>query len=76
MALLVAGLLAGVVAAAPAAAQIRWQNVPGAANDIAVATDGTAWVIGTNTVPGGFGIYKSSPKPWSPVPGGATRVAV
>jgi hypothetical protein len=36
----------------------NWHNVPGKAVDIGVGASGAPWVIGTNTVPGGFGIYR------------------
>jgi hypothetical protein len=55
-----------------------WDQIPGRAHDIAVATDGTVWVIGDNKVPGGRGIYFRGPKDrdWGSVPGGAVRIAV
>src|SRR5438045_4627753 len=33
-------------------------------------------MIGTNKVPGGFGIYKLAGKNWQNIPGGAVRIAV
>ena len=53
-----------------------WQLLPGAAKDIDVGADGSAWVIGTNPVPGGFGIYRFNGSGWDNVPGGAVRIGV
>lgn len=55
-----------------------WEQIPGRAHDIALATDGTAWVIGDNKLPGGFGIYfrGTTAKNWGSVSGGAKRIAV
>ncbi|MCF3628656.1 hypothetical protein RJ527_14365 [Thalassospiraceae bacterium LMO-SO8] len=55
-----------------------WEQIPGRAHDIALATDGTVWVIGDNKVPGGNGIYFRGPKDrdWKSAPGGAVRIAV
>jgi hypothetical protein len=53
-----------------------WTPLPGAAVDIGVGADGTAWVIGTNSIPGGYGIYKWDGATWKGVPGAAIRIAV
>jgi Tectonin domain len=53
----------------------RWRTLPGGALDIAVASGGIAWVIGTNETPGGFGIYRWDGAGWTGVPGGAVRIA-
>ena len=50
--------------------------VPGAAVDIGVGADNTAWVIGTNSVGGGKGIYKWTGGTWQTIAGGALRIAV
>tara|TARA_R110001592_G_scaffold108135_3_gene302496 strand:+ start:3660 stop:6668 length:3009 start_codon:yes stop_codon:yes gene_type:complete len=57
---------------------LQWEQISGRAHDIAVATDGTAWVIGDNKLPGGRGIYFRGPKDkdWGSLPGGAVRIAV
>ncbi len=57
---------------------LQWDQIDGRARDIALATDGTAWVIGDNKVPGGFGIYfrGATAKNWGSVSGGAMRIAV
>jgi len=34
-----------------------WAPLPGLANDIAAGKNGAIWIIGTNPVAGGFGIY-------------------
>jgi hypothetical protein len=41
-----------------------------------VGADGSVWVVGTNPVEGGYGIYRWTGGGWTPVPGGATRIAV
>ena len=53
-----------------------WQQLSGAAQDIGVGADGSAWVIGTNSVPGGFGLWRWSGSDWAAVDGGAVRLAV
>jgi len=65
----------------PAAAQQQWERVVGAASDIALANDGTAWIVGaTNAekVTGGYRVFTSSPSSAqrTPVGGAALRVAV
>jgi Tectonin domain len=53
-----------------------WQQLPGAAKDVGVGADGSLWVIGTNPVPGGFGIFRWTGQAWTAVSGGAVRIAV
>jgi hypothetical protein len=53
-----------------------WQLLPGAANDIGVGADGSAWVIGQDQEPGGYGIYHWVNNNWVQVDGGAVRIAV
>ena len=53
-----------------------WQQLSGAALDIGVGAEGSAWVIGTNTVPGGFGIWRLVRNDWVQVDGGAVRITV
>jgi len=52
-----------------------WRHLSGRAKDIGVGASGT-WVIGTNAVPGGYGIYRWTGANWSAVPGGATEITV
>jgi hypothetical protein len=52
-----------------------WQLYPGAAKDIAVTSNGTVWVIGTNSTGGGYYIYYWNGSSWVSVEGGATRIA-
>lgn len=52
-----------------------WQLYPGAAKDIAVTSNGTVWVIGTNATGGGYYIYYWNGTAWVSVEGGATRIA-
>jgi len=53
-----------------------WQQLSGLAKDIGIGANGSAWVIGTDSVPGGFGIYFWNGTNWSRVDGGAARIAV
>ena len=60
----------------PVTTGTRWEKLPGAATDIDVGPDGSVWVIGTDPMPGGFGIHRWNGTTWINVPGGATRIAV
>lgn len=53
-----------------------WQQLPGAAKDIGIGANGAVWVIGTNAVPGGFGIWSWTGTTWTAIDGGAVRIAV
>ena len=53
-----------------------WTTHPGSATDIAVGADGSVWVIGTNAVAGGYGIYDWNGSAWAAVAGGAVVIAV
>jgi hypothetical protein len=52
-----------------------WTLYPGAGKDIAVTSNGTVWVIGTNATGGGYHIYYWNGSAWVGVEGGATRIA-
>ncbi len=58
-------------------APARWIQVPGLAKDIGVSSDGTAWIIGTDAVPGGFRIRRMAPGEtnWTTIPDGAVSVS-
>jgi hypothetical protein len=53
-----------------------WVQGPGTLTDIAMGADGSLWGIGTNPVPGGFGIYRWAGSGWAGLPGGAVTIAV
>jgi hypothetical protein len=53
-----------------------WIPYPGSATDIGVGANGSVWVVGTNAVPGGYGIYEWTGARWVGVPGAAVRIAV
>jgi hypothetical protein len=55
---------------------IAWMQYPGYATDISVGWNGSVWIVGTNQVPGGYGIYRWGGTSWLPQPGGAVKVAV
>ncbi|MDP9199388.1 MAG: hypothetical protein M3O07_09275 [Pseudomonadota bacterium] len=65
-----------VLAGAQSAHAQNWQLTDGAARDVGVGADGSVWVIGTNAVGGGYGIYRRTNNTWVNVPGGAERIAV
>ena len=54
----------------------NWTNLPGRAYDVGVSPGNDLWVIGTNAVGGGFGIYQWVGNNWRNIPGGAVRIAV
>jgi hypothetical protein len=49
---------------------------PGTATDIAVGANGSVWLIGTNVVGDGYGIYHWNGSAWAAFSGGAVTVAV
>jgi len=69
-----AGAVSGI-SHAQAVVQINWQVLPGAARDIGIGGD-QVWVIGTNRVPGGYGIYHWNGSGWEGMPGGAVAIDV
>jgi streptogramin lyase len=48
----------------------------GLASDVAVGADGTLWILGTNSVPGGYSIFKYTGSSWHNVAGGAVDISV
>lgn len=56
----------------------KWFQVPGAANDIARADDGTTYIVSTEPFQTVFKIYKQTKTSgkWTNVPGAASRIAV
>ncbi len=56
---------------------MSWELLPGLAVDISSGPK-TVWVIGTDNVPGGHGIYRwdEQIKNWEKVPGGAVAISV
>ncbi len=60
----------------PGPSDPTWQQLPGLATDIGVGSDGSVWMIGTNPVPGGFGIFHWNGSDWDSVDGGAVCIAV
>ena len=53
-----------------------WEQLPGAAKDIGIGANDSVWVIGTNPVGGGFGIYRWDGSNWNGTDGGAVRIDV
>jgi hypothetical protein len=54
----------------------NWSLRPGLATAIGVGANGSVWVVGTNRVGGGFGIWLWTGGGWAEVPGGAVAIAV
>jgi hypothetical protein len=55
---------------------VRWVQLPGSANDIGIGADGTPWVIGTNLMPKGFGIFRWNGVDWVRTDSGASAITV
>ncbi|HZA96563.1 MAG TPA: tectonin domain-containing protein, partial [Burkholderiaceae bacterium] len=53
----------------------QWQRLPGRATAVTVATDGTAWILGTNRLPGGYSIHRWSGDRWRRVNGGGVAIS-
>jgi hypothetical protein len=53
-----------------------WSALPGLGTDIASGADGSLWVIGTNAVSGGGGVWLYTGGWAQPFGGGGTRIAV
>ncbi len=53
-----------------------YEVLPGLATDIGIGADGTVYIIGTDVVPGGYGIYRWNGSNWDKIPGGAVKVDV
>ena len=54
-----------------------WMAMPGSATDIGIGGDSSVWVLGTNLIAGGYGVYKWNGASWDVSPGGAgLRIAV
>jgi hypothetical protein len=55
---------------------VPFRPVRGAGTDIGAGANGSVWVVGTNPVVGGYGIYRWTGGGWASVGGGATKIAV
>jgi len=53
-----------------------WEQLPETAKDIGIGANGSVWIIGTNPVIGGYGIYRWDKENWEVVDGGAVRIDV
>jgi tectonin-like protein len=53
----------------------QWSKLPGSATDIG-AGGGAVWVLGTNAVDGGYGVWRWNGSDWSSVDGAAVHIAV
>jgi hypothetical protein len=60
----------------PVAGGNVWRQMPGAAVDIGIGGNDSLWVIGTNKIAGGYGIYRWTGSAWANVPGAAVRIDV
>ena len=52
-----------------------WQAMPGSGRDVAAGPNGSAWLIGSNAVPGGYGIYHWTQSGWLNAGGGGVAIA-
>ncbi len=50
--------------------------MPGLAKDIGIGANGSVWVIGTNALRGGYGIYQWTASNRIAVPGGAMEITL
>lgn len=53
-----------------------WRQMPGAGTEIGIGANGAIWVIGTNPVAGGGGIWRWSGTDWTNMGAGAVRIDV
>jgi hypothetical protein len=53
-----------------------WSRLPGVARDVGIGANGTAWHVGNNAVPGGFGVFRWNGKGWDDMKGGGVRIDV
>ena len=53
-----------------------WTERPGRGRDIGIGADGSVWIVGTDPVPGGYGIYRWTETGWDQAPGGAVAIDV
>lgn len=53
-----------------------WQQIAGAASDIACGPDGSVWCLGVASVPGGHPVLRWNGTGWAPMTGGAVRIAI
>ncbi len=57
------------------ASAFAWKRLPGAAKDIAISPEGAVYIIGTNTEPGGYAIYRWTGGGWTQLTGGGVAIA-
>ena len=53
-----------------------WEQLPETAKDIGIGANGSVWIIGTNPVIGGYGIYRWDGENWKGIDGGAEQISV
>lgn len=53
----------------------EWQRFSGQATAVTIATDGTAWALGTDRVRGGYSVQRWGGKNWRRVDGGAVALS-
>jgi len=52
-----------------------WQRLAGRGTAVTIATNGTAWLIGRDRVPGGYSVHRWTGQGWRRVNGGAVALA-
>src|SRR5687767_9590371 len=58
------------------AATATWSLLPEQATDIGVGASGAVWKLGTNPVPGGYGVWQYVNGWWTPTDGGGVKISV
>ncbi len=53
-----------------------WTKLPSGAMDVGAGADGSVWIIGSDSIPGGYSIQRWTGNTWEKVLGGATRISV
>jgi hypothetical protein len=52
-----------------------FEQLPGLANDIGIGSDGSVYIIGTDAMPGGYGIYKWNGSNWTKINGAGEQIS-
>ncbi|MGH6611085.1 MAG: tectonin domain-containing protein [Burkholderiaceae bacterium] len=53
----------------------KWQRLSGRGTAVTVGSDGTAWLLGSDRVAGGYSVQRWTGQGWRRVPGGAVALA-
>lgn len=53
----------------------KWERLPGSGTAVTIGSNSTAWLLGTDPVPGGYSIHRWTSGNWQRVPGGAVALS-